>query len=58
MKTNTTAAKTITAAEARRAYYRTWRAANKDKVRQYSESYWQRKAEKMEREAAGEKEDK
>lgn len=49
---------TITAAEARRAYYRTWRAANKDKVRQYSERYWQRKAEQMGREAAGEKEDK
>lgn len=46
------------AAEARRAYYRAWRAANKDKVKQYNEVYWQRKAERMEREAAGESEDK
>lgn len=44
------------AAEARRAYYRAWRAANKDKVRQYNERYWQRKAARMEREAAEEKE--
>lgn len=44
------------AAEARRAYYRAWRAANKDKVRQYNERYWQRKAEQMECEAAVEKE--
>ena len=43
----------ITAAEARRAYYRAWRAANKDKVKQYNEAYWQRKAEQM---AAQEKE--
>ena len=52
---NTTA---ITAAEARRAYYRAWRAANKDKVKQYNKKYWQRKAEQLEREAAGEKEGK
>lgn len=45
------------AAEARRAYYKRWRAANKDKVRQYNEAYWQRRAERMEREAAGESED-
>lgn len=45
------------AAEARRAYYKRWRAANKDKVKQYNETYWQRKAERMEREAAGDKED-
>lgn len=46
------------AAEARRAYYKRWRAANKDKVKQYNQAYWQRKAERMEREAAGESEDK
>ena len=51
---NTTA---ITAAEARRAYYRAWRAAYKDKIRQYNARYWQRKAERLEREAAGEQED-
>lgn len=44
------------AAEARRAYYRAWRATNKDKVRQYNERYWQRKAEQMECEATVEKE--
>ena len=49
---------TSKAAEARRAYYREWRAANKDNVKQYNEVYWQRKAERMEREAAGESEDK
>ena len=37
------------AAEARRAYYKRWRAANKDKVKQYNETYWQRRAERMER---------
>ena len=32
------------AREARNAYARAWRAANKDKVRQYNENYWQKKA--------------
>lgn len=33
------------ALEARREYYRDWRAANKDKVKQYNRSYWERKAQ-------------
>lgn len=33
------------ALEARREYYRDWRAANKDKVREYNRSYWERKAQ-------------
>lgn len=49
---------TSRAIEARRAYYRAWRAANKERVKQYNEAYWQRRAERMEREAAGESEDK
>ena len=47
----------ITADEARRAYYRAWRTANRDKIREYNERYWQRKAEQLEREANGDKED-
>lgn len=34
------------AAEARNAYARRWRAANKDKVRANNERYWMRRAEK------------
>lgn len=30
---------------ARRDFYRRWRRENRDKVRQYNASYWQRKAE-------------
>ena len=29
----------------RNAYYRLWRAKNKDKVKQYNEAYWARKTE-------------
>lgn len=50
--------KQITADEARRAYYRAWRAANKEKIRRYNAAYWQRKAEQLEREANGDKEGK
>lgn len=35
---------------ARRDYYRRWRKENRDKVRQYNASYWQRKAEQAARE--------
>lgn len=35
------------ALELRRAYLREWRARNKDKVRQQTERYWQRKAQKV-----------
>lgn len=33
------------ALEARRKYHRQWRRENKDKVRQYNDSYWFRKAQ-------------
>lgn len=46
------------AAEARRAYYKRWRAANRDKIREYNSRYWARKAEQLERETNGEQEDK
>ena len=32
------------ARQARNAYAREWRAKNRDKVRQYNETYWARKA--------------
>lgn len=45
------------AAEARNAYARRWRAANRDKVRANNERYWLRKAEQgMPRESAERKE--
>ena len=31
---------------ARNAYLRDWRANNRDKVRQYNQNYWARKAER------------
>lgn len=37
---------TEAAKEARRAYRREWARKNRDKVRNYQELYWQRKAEK------------
>ena len=37
------------AKEARRAYSNAWRAANKDKVREYNQRYWKRKAEQMQK---------
>lgn len=33
------------AAEARRAYKREWQRKNREKVKQYQENYWKRKAE-------------
>ncbi len=36
------------AKEARRAYKRKWQRENRDKVRQYQETYWKRKAEAAE----------
>ena len=38
------------AKELRRKYLREWRAKNPDKMRKYAESYWARKAEKIEKE--------
>lgn len=32
------------AAEGKRAYMRAWRAKNKDKIHQYNQKYWARKA--------------
>ena len=34
------------AIEARRAYKRKWNADNREKVREYQDRYWERKAEK------------
>jgi|LSQX01.1.fsa_nt_gb hypothetical protein len=35
------------AKEARREYYRKWRAKNPDKVKKATERYWRRKAEQI-----------
>lgn len=32
------------AKEAKREYQRKWRAANRDKVRQHNQNYWEKKA--------------
>lgn len=32
------------AAEARREYFREWRRKNSDKVKQYNENYWRKRA--------------
>ena len=34
----------------RRAYFKAWRAANKDKVKAHNVNYWRRRAERRERE--------
>lgn len=39
------------AAEARRAYYKAWRAKNKDRVRDYNANYWAKRAERANNEA-------
>lgn len=44
------------AAEARNAYARKWRAANKDKVRASNQRYWLRKAEREKAESKNEQE--
>ncbi|WP_294721255.1 phosphatase [uncultured Gemmiger sp.] len=38
--------------EARREYYRQWRAKNKDKTREYAARYWAKRAERMAQEQA------
>lgn len=43
------------AKEARRAYSNAWRAANKDKVREYNQRYWKRKAEQMQKKPYGDR---
>ena len=40
------------AKEARREYKRQWQRANRDKVKQYQEAYWNRKAEAARKAAA------
>lgn len=42
---------TEAAKEARRAYQRKWNRENPDKLREYKERYWERKAEQAEAEA-------
>lgn len=32
--------------EARRKYYKIWRAKNKEKIKLYNDRYWKKKAEK------------
>lgn len=36
--------------EARNKYMKEWRANNKDKIKQYQKSYWNKKAKEMEAE--------
>ena len=43
---------------AQREYLREWRRRNPEKVRENNRRYWERKAEELEREAAGEQEGK
>ena len=43
------------AAEIRREYYRKWRAANKDRVRQHNANYWRKQAEKRMEQSGEEK---
>ncbi len=38
------------AAELRREYHRQWRKNHKDKVKEYNQKYWEKRAEKMQRE--------
>lgn len=40
--------KSTAATDARRAYYKQWRANNKDKVKAYNERYWAKKAAESE----------
>ena len=35
------------AREVRNAYYREWRKKNPEKMKQYQENYWKKKAQKM-----------
>ena len=42
------------ARQERLEYFRTWRANNKERVKQHNENYWRRKAEKRAKEAVNE----
>lgn len=48
------------AREARNAYLRAWRAKNKDRVKKYNRTYWERRAayEQAKKQAKGEKQGK
>lgn len=39
---------------AQREYFKAWRAANKDKVREYNRNYWEKRALKRLQEQGGE----
>lgn len=43
---------------AQREYIRRWRAANKDRVREANERYWERKAAEAEQQNAADREQK
>lgn len=38
----------LSSKEVKNLYLRKWRAKNKDKVKKYNETYWQKKAKEME----------
>jgi hypothetical protein len=38
------------ALEERREYFRNWRAANKDKVKEYNQKYWKKRAKQKSKE--------
>lgn len=42
---NTNATIESVIAEERKAYFKEWRAKNKDKVRQHNQNYWRKRAE-------------
>jgi hypothetical protein len=46
------------AREEKLAYFREWRANNKDKVKQHQATYWQRRAERIKAEREAQKNDK
>lgn len=46
------------ALEMRREYLRNWRAANKDKVKEYNRTYWERKSQERKNHQDLEKEER
>lgn len=42
--------KELTAREINRIYQKEWRAKNKDKVKEYNQRYWLKKAEELQKE--------
>ena len=45
MQTETASLEELVKAE-RSAYFKNWRAKNKDKIKQHNQNYWKRRAEK------------